>query len=345
MSALDTLVILTFAPLVHHGQRMDRGWRSSVAFAGGQPACDTCGPRFLTMPTSDPQQTLRFGDFELDVADCQLRRDGRPVRLERQPMDLLLLLVQRPRQLVLRADIVARLWRSDVFVDVETGVNTAVRKLRQALNDSPEAPMFVETVPGRGYRFVANVEVVQAADSIPSAVMVAVLPFENLGSDPKLEHLADGLTEETIATLGQIDPEHLNIIGRTSSMAYKGSRKSLAMIGGELNVQYLIEGSIQGETGLLRIRCTLVRVRDQAQVWSASYDREPTSLLSVQQELSTAIATQIKLRLSPARFEALSRRHTRDADAYDLLPPRPQILESAHAINHAPGGGVLHSRH
>jgi|KBSMisStandDraft_5_1062788.scaffolds.fasta_scaffold50752_2 TolB-like protein/Flp pilus assembly protein TadD len=270
------------------------------------------------MPTSNPQQVLRFGDYELDVADCQLRRDGRPVRLERQPMDLLVLLVQHPRQLVFRADIVARLWQSDVFVDVETGVNTAVRKLRQALNDSPEAPMFVETVPGRGYRFVANVEVVRAADSTPSAIMVAVLPFEDLGSDPGLEYLADGLTEETIATLGQIDPERLTTIGRTSSMAYKGTKKSLAVIGGELNVQYLIEGSIQGERGVLRIRCTLVRVSDQAQVWSASYDREPNSLLSVQQELSTAIATQIKLRLSPERFESLSRRHTRNSDAYDL---------------------------
>jgi len=270
------------------------------------------------MPTCDPRQTLRFGDFELDVAGYQLRRDGRPVRLERQPMDLLVLLVQRPRQLVLRADIVARLWPKDVFIDVETGVNTAVRKLRQALNDSPEAPMFVETVPGRGYRFVANMEVVLAADSAPSAVMVAVLPFENLGSDPEREHLADGLTEETIAMLGQIDPEHLSIIGRTSSMAYKGTRKSVAVIGGELNVQYLIEGSIQGERGLLRIRCTLIRVRDQAQMWSASYDREPSSLLGVQQELSTAIAMQIKLRLSPERFESLSRRHTRNADAYDL---------------------------
>src|SRR3954454_16752258 len=119
------------------------------------------------MSACDPRQILRFGDFELDVAGCQLRRDGRPLRLERQPMDLLVLLAQRPRQLVLRADIVASLWRSDVFVDVETGVNTAVRKLRQALNDSPAAPMFVETVPGRGYRFVADVEIVRAADSAP----------------------------------------------------------------------------------------------------------------------------------------------------------------------------------
>jgi TolB-like protein/Flp pilus assembly protein TadD len=270
------------------------------------------------MSTLDSRQTLRFGDFELDVAGYELRRHGRPVHLERQPMDLLVLLVERRRQLVLRADIVARLWRKDVFVDVETGVNTAVRKLRQALNDSPDASVFVETVPGRGYRFVANVEVARADHNDPSLVMLAVLPFENLGSEPEREYLADGLTEETIATLGQIDPEHLSIIGRTSSMAYKGTRKSLALIGGELNVQYLIEGSIRGEDDLLRIRCTLIRVRDQAHVWSASYDRELTSMLGMQQELSRALAEQIRLRLSPERLETLSRRHTRNADAYDL---------------------------
>src|SRR4051795_1800843 len=168
------------------------------------------------------REMLRFGDFELDVADCVLRRNGRPVRLERQPMDLLVLLAQRPRQLVLRADIVATLWSADVFIDVETGVNTAVRKLRQALSDSPDGAAYIETVPGRGYRFTANVEVVGE----PSPVMIAVLPFENLGSDPEREYLADGLTEETIATLGQIDPERLCVIGRTSSMAYKGIRKS-----------------------------------------------------------------------------------------------------------------------
>src|SRR3977135_4629945 len=129
------------------------------------------------MPTSDPRQPLRFGDFELDVAGYQLRRDGRPVRLERQPMDLLVLLVQRPRQLVLRADIVAKLWSADVFLDVETGVNTAVRKLRQALSDSPDAAAYVETVPGRGYRFIADVEVVRGAPGDPTLVIVGGLPF------------------------------------------------------------------------------------------------------------------------------------------------------------------------
>ena len=112
------------------------------------------------MPASAPRETFRFNDFELDVAAYQLRRQGRVVRLERQPMDVLILLVERRRQLVSRADIVERLWGKDVFVDVDTGVHTAIRKIRQALGDSISAPAFVETVPSKGYRFVADVEVV-----------------------------------------------------------------------------------------------------------------------------------------------------------------------------------------
>ena len=84
----------------------------------------------------ETRETLRFGDFELDLGACELRRHGRAVRLERQPMDLLILLVERRGRLLARAEIVERLWGKDVFVDVDTGVNTAIRKIRQALRDS-----------------------------------------------------------------------------------------------------------------------------------------------------------------------------------------------------------------
>src|SRR5687768_6814002 len=111
--------------------------------------------------------TLRFGDFVLDVAGYELRRSGRRVRVERQPMDLLILLVEQRGQLVSRTQIVDALWGKDVFVDVENGVNTAIRKLRQALRDAPDTPTFIETVPGKGYRFIAAVEAVP--DALPSA--------------------------------------------------------------------------------------------------------------------------------------------------------------------------------
>jgi TolB-like protein/DNA-binding winged helix-turn-helix (wHTH) protein/Flp pilus assembly protein TadD len=299
----------------------------------------------------EAHETLRFRDFELDLVAYELRRQGRPVRLERRAMDLLILLVEHRRQLVTRSGIVDRLWGKDVFVDVETGVNTLVFKVRQALRDSPDAPEYVETVPGKGYRFIAPVEVVSGSQTgkpaptrsrrlvsvlVALALMagyvawvlgrerpavpakLAVLPFENLGGDAAREYLADGLAEEAIASFGQIDPERLSVIGRTSTIAYKGTRKSLAEIGRELGADYLVEGSIRAEGGALRITARLVRVRDQMQVWSASYDREPTSVIGLQRELSTAIAEQIRLRLSPARLDALARRQTRDADAYDL---------------------------
>ena len=189
-----------------------------------EPTCDTVDllPH-RKCSTSAPKQTLRFGDFELDVAGYELRRHGRPVRLERQPMDLLVLLVERRRQLVLRTDIVARLWSKDVFVDVETGVNTAVRKIRQALNDSPDASdRSSKRFPAEVIASSRTSRSIRGPDSDPSPVMLAVLPFENLGSDPEREYLADGLTEETIATLGQIDPEHLSVIGRTSTHGLQG---------------------------------------------------------------------------------------------------------------------------
>ena len=348
------------------------------------------------MPGTD--ETFRFDDFELDVAAYQLRRQGRVVRLERQPMDVLILLVERRRQLVSRADIVERLWGKDVFVDVETGVHTAIRKIRQALGDSISTPAFVETIPGKGYRFVADVEVVSRRSESPvlvvqvepspmrgrqqanaittgalqdestrnaapttapvgsdtgptgqprwthrarllivvaavavvtglvawtrfnggapaSRVTLAVLPFAYLGSDPEREYLAAGLTEETSASLAQIDLERLIVKGR--ALAYRGTTKTAVQIGQELSVDYLVESTIRAEGGRVRVTATLIRVRDQEHVWSRSYDREPTSLLGLQQELSTSIAEQIRLQLSPGSLRGVRQRQTQSADAYD----------------------------
>ena len=336
---------------------------------------------------------FRFGDFVLDVAAYELHRHGRRVRLERQPMDLLILLVGRRGQLVSRNEIVDALWTKDVFVDVENGVNTAIRKLRQALRDAPDTPTFIETVPGKGYRFIAAVEAMPDAEpavppaaAYPSAVdgvhtvaarpdaaitgssvavpelavgqraagrrasarwvlgvvtlaalagallwvwkrpagsgtrvTIAVLPFDNLKDDPETEYLASGLTEDTIVSLGRIDPERVSVIGRTSMIAYKGTAKSLAEIGRELGSDYLVESSLRAESGHLRITAKLIRVRDQVQIWSDSFDRNTSSILTLQQEISSAIAEQVRTHLSPDRQRALARRHTQNAEAYDFF--------------------------
>lgn len=101
------------------------------------------------------EKKVRFDDFELDYARFQLSRNGVPVRLEGLPLQLLMFLVEKRGQLVTREEISSELWKKDVFVDVEQGINTAIRKIRRALGDDADEPQHLQTVVGRGYRFVA----------------------------------------------------------------------------------------------------------------------------------------------------------------------------------------------
>ncbi len=102
-----------------------------------------------------PDKKIRFDDFELDYSRFQLRHLGSPVRLEGLPLQLLMFLVEKRGQLVTREQIASELWSQDVFVDVEQGINTAIRKIRRALADDADEPQYLQTVVGRGYRFVA----------------------------------------------------------------------------------------------------------------------------------------------------------------------------------------------
>ena len=233
-------------------------------------------------------------------------------------MDLLILLVTRRGELVTRDEIIARLWGDGIFVDVETGVNTAVRKIRQALNDSSDDPAFIETVTGKGYRFVATVEAKHSPGGCETTIMVAVLPFVNLSGDPSHEYLADGLTEDMIALLSQLDRQRLRVIGRRSAMSYKCSPKPLATIGTELNVEFIVEGSIRNLGDRWQIRCTLNRASDQVQLWSHSYHRDLVSIVTLQHDVAFAISEQVQLHLSPERLESVARRHSVETAAYDL---------------------------
>src|SRR5271169_6533484 len=105
-----------------------------------------------------PADLVKFGDgLELDRVSYELRRAGRALKLERIPLDILLLLVERRGQLVTRDEIIGKIWGKDVFLDTDNSINSAIRKIRQVLKDDPENPIFVQTVTGKGYRFIAAV--------------------------------------------------------------------------------------------------------------------------------------------------------------------------------------------
>jgi TolB-like protein/Tfp pilus assembly protein PilF len=245
-----------------------------------------------------------------------LLRNGDTVALTPKVFDTLLHLVQRGGETVDKDALMRAVW-PDTVVE-ENNLNQNISTLRRVMEERPGKSRFILTVPGKGYRFVASVEVIAGLAETPLHATIAVLPFENLSADAEREYLCDGLTEETIVALGQIDPSYLNVIGRTSAMAYKRTTKTASEIGRELNASYLIEGSLRAEAERLRITSRLIRVCDQVQVWSSSFDSEPVSMLAFQRELSAAIAEQVRRRLLPERLNALERRHTRNAEAYDL---------------------------
>jgi len=133
-------------------------------------------------------------------------------------------------------------------------------------------------------------------------VMLAVLPFENLTGDVKQEYFSDGMTEEMIAQLGDLDPRHLGVIARTSVMHYKGGKAPLDQIGRELRVQYALEGSVRRDADRVRITAQLIQLKDQSHLWARSYDRELSNTLALQSEIAQDIAREIQRSLGEDKF-------------------------------------------
>ena len=123
--------------------------------------------------------------------------------------------------------------------------------------------------------------------------MVAVLPFQNLTGDATQDYFSDGLTEEMITQLGNLDPAHLGVIARTSVMHYKNSQEPMDQIGRELQIQYVLEGSVRRESDRVRITAQLIQMKDQSHVWAREYDREVVHLLSLQGEIAREVTDEI----------------------------------------------------
>jgi len=317
----------------------------------------------------------RFDQFELDLRTAEIYKEGKRIKLQDQPCQVLALLTERPGELVTREDLQKRLWPNETFVDFDHGVNIAINKLRDALGDSAEHPRFIETLPRRGYRWLAPVECVNASPANPEISVqsarelttdpqhlarprsdsvavhaselrllkkgaisvialfcvlallfaldvgklrtrllgravpvriqsVAVLPLENLSHEPEQEYFADGMTEELITSLGKIGALH--VTSRTSVMRYKRTNKSLPQIARELNVDGIVEGTVQRSGDRVRITAQLIHAPTDHHLWAESYDRELKDVLALQDEVARAIANEIKITLTPQEQMSLA---------------------------------------
>lgn len=139
------------------------------------------------------------------------------------------------------------------------------------------------------------------ADKQAGRIMLAVLPFDNFTGDPGQEYFSDGLTEEMISQLGNLDPSHLGVIARTSVMHYKHTQELIPQIGKDLGVQYVIEGSVRRDSERVRITAQLIQVKDQSHLWAREYDRDLGHLLELQAEIAREVANEIEFSLSGRR--------------------------------------------
>jgi len=306
------------------------------------------------MAATESLPTYRFGDVVFDPSSGELHRHGQTVRLQEQPFQILMLLLARPGEVVTREQVRQALWPGDTFVDFDAGLNSAVKRLRDALGDSAEDPRFVETLPRRGYRFVAPVEAPPAPEPAPSAqprfpraavltagaamlailalgvardrprgersapapiTSIAVLPFENLGRDPEQDYFVDGMTDAIITNLAQV--RALRVISRTSVTQYQRGDKLLPRIAEDLNVDAIVEGTVMRSGDRVRVTAQLIHAATDRHLWARTYERELRDVLALQAELAGAIAQAVQVKVQPEEQRRLAARSTVDPEAYD----------------------------
>jgi TolB-like protein/DNA-binding winged helix-turn-helix (wHTH) protein/Flp pilus assembly protein TadD len=285
----------------------------------------------VEVPEKSPNQVLRFGVFEVNFSAQQLRKHGVRVRLAGQPLAILEMLLERPGEVVAHSAIKKlRAALNDTHENsryIETiprvgyqfiaPVEELLAKEASAADASVTAPrssgpaaaeqsakrrwpVFLVIALGLLVALGSYFEWSRSRagpQPVSGKLMLAVLPFENLTGDVSQEYFSDGLKEEMIAQLGHLDPARLGVIARTSVMHYKNSQEQLEQIGRELGVQYVLEGSVRRDSNKARITSQLIRMKDQTRVWARQYDRELSSLLTLQSEIAQEIADEIQLTL------------------------------------------------
>lgn len=323
----------------------------------------------MVTSTSSVKAGYYFGPFALDLRSGDLSRNGRPIRLQEKPRSLLLALVERRGELVSRKELHECLWPNDTFVDFEDGLNAAMSKLREALDDHSQSPRYIATVRGRGYRFVGKVEVINVpeeparviavipqtiAEAVPipiptptararrltrffleallacivvaglaflfvrwraarlQPVSIAVLSFTNMTGDGSRDYICNGMTEELIARLGHLAPGQLRVIAPASARSYANSGKPLQQIGRELQVQYVVQGSLQQQGANVRVAAQLLRVNDQSHLWGSVYEGDLSDQFEFEASMAESVGHALSLHIPavhaveyrPGKYEA-----------------------------------------
>ena len=261
---------------------------------------------------------VRFGAFELDRAAGELRRDGAKVRLQELPFQVLQILLEQPGKVILRDELKKRIWPSDTFVDFDHGINNAIKRLREALQDTAETPAYIETLPRRGYRFKAVVDGFPSKLRTGSAPLdsVAVFRFETESCDPGTDYLAIGIPGSVIHALSQVP--HLRVISWRSADGEQSQSRDPLAIGRRLGVRAVLTGRIWQRASKLRLHVDLLDTENGEEIWGDQYDSDVHELFAVQDSISRLVSEKLRLKISGYTDSRLVKRYTDNLEAYQL---------------------------
>ncbi len=254
------------------------------------------------------ERRYRFGPFTLAPSRRMLLDGEEPVALGGRAFDLLVAMVEGRDRLLLKDELMRRVWPDTVVEENNLTVN--ISALRKALHEGPADHRYIRTVPGRGYRFVAEVAEgdgeapaaaappVPEAPAVPDMPSIAVLAFTNMSGSPEHEYFADGISEDIITQLAR--NRWLFVIARNSSFTYKGRAVNVRDVARELGVRYVLEGSVRVGGSRVRVTGQLIDAATGGHLWADRYDRDMTDIFAVQDE----ITERITLAIQPALVEA-----------------------------------------
>jgi DNA-binding winged helix-turn-helix (wHTH) protein/tetratricopeptide (TPR) repeat protein len=271
------------------------------------------------------------GEIELDLGRYELRRSGRRVKLEKKPMELLIFLVGRREQLVSRKDIVAKLWRSDLFIDTEPNINNIVRKIRAALGDDSSKPHYLETVVGKGYRFIGSVRVIDArypqsdlgsstrrevspdkAGGWSARASLAVVPLMPLGNTTDDRGICLGFADALVTRLGNLPGVDVLPISAVVNAPLEAGASEIAS---SLGVRFVVRGAIQMTKGVWRLSMEVFDAHAQNLCFSKKYDLDVNGLSDLEDNIAKQIAVALNRPLGPTIMQRRPR-YSKDPMAY-----------------------------
>jgi TolB-like protein len=261
----------------------------------------------------------------MDTDRRELRRDGELCAIEPQVFDLLEFLIRNRDRVVTRDDLLSAVWNGRIVS--EATLTSRINSARTAIGDNGQDQRLIRTALRKGIRFVGNVrEGIEAtvADRaatenpplpLPDRPSIAVLPFINLSGDPEQDYFADGIVEDIITALSRF--RQLFVIARNSSFTYKGRAVDVRMVGRELGVRYVLEGSVRKSANRVRITGQLIDASSGAHIWSDRFEGGLDDIFDLQDRVTESVVGGIATRLNEAEIARAKRKPTESLDAYD----------------------------